>query len=155
MRSSTAIISAGQTPERTARRARWQFWVDRGGTFTDIIARQPDGRLASCKLLSEQSAERGARGHAVLDGIRQLMALAPDAPIPANLIESVRVGTTVATNALLERKGEPSLLIVRIRPDGRVERLDSCATLSLETGDQVEIETPGGGGYGKSPSESE
>ncbi len=112
MRSSTAIMSAGKTPERTARRAGWQFWVDRGGTFTDIIARRPDGSLASCKLLSEQSAERGARGHAVLDGIRQLMALAPDAPIPAELIECVRVGTTVATNALLERKGEPSLLVV-------------------------------------------
>jgi 5-oxoprolinase (ATP-hydrolysing) len=112
MRSSTAPLPAEPGSGQATRKAGWQFWVDRGGTFTDIIARRPDGSLATRKLLSEESEARGARGHAVIEGIRQLMGLAPDAPIPAERIECVRVGTTVATNALLERKGEPALLLV-------------------------------------------
>src|SRR5579871_670157 len=87
----------------------WQFWVDRGGTFTDIVARPPDGSLVTCKLLSE-APERYR--DAVLAGIRRLLDLAPDAAIPADAIEAVKLGTTVATNALLERTGERTLLAI-------------------------------------------
>ncbi|MBV8168190.1 MAG: 5-oxoprolinase, partial [Alphaproteobacteria bacterium] len=87
----------------------WQFWVDRGGTFTDIIARPPDGSLVTLKLLSE---DPGRYRDAVLAGIRRLLGLAPDAAIPPGAIEAVKLGTTVATNALLERKGERTLLAI-------------------------------------------
>ncbi|MGH3182705.1 MAG: hydantoinase/oxoprolinase N-terminal domain-containing protein, partial [Streptosporangiaceae bacterium] len=83
---------------------RWEFWIDRGGTFTDIVARRPDGRLVARKLLSENP--RAYRDAAVA-GIRQLLGLGPADPVPCEQIGSVRLGTTVATNALLERKGEP------------------------------------------------
>jgi 5-oxoprolinase (ATP-hydrolysing) len=89
--------------------AGWQFWVDRGGTFTDIVARHPDGRLSTAKLLSE-NPERYR--DAAVAGIRQILGLAPGAPLPAGLVEAVKMGTTVATNALLERKGERVLLLV-------------------------------------------
>ncbi|KAB2837636.1 MAG: 5-oxoprolinase, partial [Burkholderiales bacterium] len=88
---------------------RWQFWIDRGGTFTDLVARCPDGRLLTHKLLSE-NPERYA--DAAVQGIRELLGLAPGTPVPAEAIEVVRMGTTVATNALLERQGEPTLLVV-------------------------------------------
>jgi 5-oxoprolinase (ATP-hydrolysing) len=88
---------------------RWQFWVDRGGTFTDIVARPPDGSLRTLKLLSE---DPGRYRDAVLAGIRRLLGVAPDAAIPADAIEAVKLGTTVATNALLERKGERTLLAI-------------------------------------------
>ena len=88
---------------------RWQFWIDRGGTFTDIVARRPDGTLKTHKLLSE-NPERYA--DAAVAGIRQLLGIEMDAPIPAESIEAVRLGTTVATNALLERKGEPTVLVI-------------------------------------------
>ena len=88
---------------------RWQFWVDRGGTFTDIVARRPDGTLDTCKLLSE-NPERYS--DAAVAGIRQLLGIDMDVPIPAESIDSVRLGTTVATNALLERKGEPTVLVI-------------------------------------------
>jgi len=88
---------------------RWQFWIDRGGTFTDIVARRPDGTLVTHKLLSE-NPQRYA--DAALQGIRDILGIAPDAPIPAERIEAVKMGTTVATNALLERKGEPTLLVI-------------------------------------------
>ncbi|MBL8473988.1 MAG: hydantoinase B/oxoprolinase family protein [Rhodocyclaceae bacterium] len=88
---------------------RWQFWIDRGGTFTDIVARRPDGTLATHKLLSE-NPERYA--DAALAGMRALLGLAPQAPFAAEGIECVKMGTTVATNALLERRGEPTLLLV-------------------------------------------
>src|SRR5499427_5986188 len=78
----------------SGRDSRWQFWIDRGGTFTDIVARRPDGTLATHKLLSE-SPERYR-----------------DAAIPADAIETVKMGTTVATNALLERKGERTVLLI-------------------------------------------
>lgn len=87
----------------------WQFWIDRGGTFTDLIARSPDGSLIAHKLLSENPAHYA---DAAIQGIRDLMELSSDAHIPANQIEVVRMGTTVATNALLERKGEPLLLAI-------------------------------------------
>ena len=88
---------------------RWQFWIDRGGTFTDIVARRPGGTLATHKLLSE-NPERYR--DAAVAGIRALLGVAPDAPIPAGVIETVRMGTTVATNALLERKGERTVLAI-------------------------------------------
>lgn len=88
---------------------RWQFWIDRGGTFTDIVARQPDGTLVTAKLLSENP---GQYRDAAVAGIRQLMGVAPTAPVPVGAIAAVKMGTTVATNALLERKGEPTALCI-------------------------------------------
>jgi len=88
---------------------RWQFWIDRGGTFTDVVARAPDGRLLIHKLLSE-NPER--YDDAALAGIRHFLGLGRGEPIPAERVESVKMGTTVATNALLERKGEPTLLLI-------------------------------------------
>ena len=87
----------------------WQFWIDRGGTFTDIVARRPDGTLATCKLLSEHP---GRYRDAAVEGIRQLLGLGADAAIPVARIEAVKMGTTVATNALLERRGEPTALAI-------------------------------------------
>ncbi|HND98785.1 MAG TPA: hydantoinase/oxoprolinase N-terminal domain-containing protein, partial [Plasticicumulans sp.] len=87
----------------------WQFWIDRGGTFTDLVARSPDGRLLATKLLSEHP-ERYR--DAAVEGIRRLLGLAAGAPLPAGAIEVVKMGTTVATNALLERRGEPVLLVI-------------------------------------------
>ena len=87
----------------------WQFWIDRGGTFTDIVARDPAGRLSTAKLLSENP---GRYRDAAVAGIRQVLGLAPGAAIPQGAIEAVKMGTTVATNALLERKGERVLLLV-------------------------------------------
>jgi 5-oxoprolinase (ATP-hydrolysing) len=87
----------------------WQFWIDRGGTFTDIVARTPQGDLVTHKLLSE-NPERYK--DAAVHGIRSLLNLRADEPIPAAQIEAVKMGTTVATNALLERKGERTLLVV-------------------------------------------
>ncbi|MGW0149275.1 hydantoinase B/oxoprolinase family protein [Streptomyces sp. NPDC003333] len=81
----------------------WQFWVDRGGTFTDIVARRPDGRLLTHKLLSENPARYA---DAAVAGVRELLG---DSTAP---VEAVRMGTTVATNALLERKGERTLLVI-------------------------------------------
>ncbi|WP_118135309.1 hydantoinase B/oxoprolinase family protein [Oceanicella sp. SM1341] len=86
----------------------WDFWIDRGGTFTDIVARDPEGRLSTAKLLSE-NPERYA--DAALQGIRDFLGLGADAPIPAAAVGAVKMGTTVATNALLERKGEPLVLV--------------------------------------------
>jgi 5-oxoprolinase (ATP-hydrolysing) len=87
---------------------KWQFWIDRGGTFTDIVARRPDGRLLTHKLLSE-NPERYR--DAAIHGIRELLGLPAGADIPPDAIEAVKMGTTVATNALLERKGERTLLV--------------------------------------------
>ncbi|HYH36926.1 MAG TPA: hydantoinase B/oxoprolinase family protein [Azospirillum sp.] len=93
----------------TGSAGRWQFWIDRGGTFTDIVARRPDGAVLTHKLLSE-NPERYR--DAAVQGIRDLLGLAPDEPIPAERVEAVKMGTTVATNALLERKGEKTLLLI-------------------------------------------
>jgi 5-oxoprolinase (ATP-hydrolysing) len=87
----------------------WHFWVDRGGTFTDVVARRPDGALLTRKLLSE-NPERYR--DAAVQGIRELMGLAPGAAIRTDAIGAIKMGTTVATNALLERKGERTLLVI-------------------------------------------
>ncbi|WBY02581.1 hydantoinase B/oxoprolinase family protein [Ramlibacter tataouinensis] len=90
------------------RPARWQFWIDRGGTFTDIVARRPDGSLLTHKLLSDNPEQYR---DAAVAGIRHLLGLEAGQPIGPERVESVKMGTTVATNALLERKGEPTLLV--------------------------------------------
>lgn len=87
----------------------WQFWIDRGGTFTDVVARAPDGSIRIHKLLSE-NPERYE--DAAIQGIRDVLGLAPDEPLPLESIEAVKMGTTVATNALLERKGTPTVLAI-------------------------------------------
>ncbi|MFG2496011.1 hydantoinase B/oxoprolinase family protein [Streptomyces caniferus] len=87
---------------------RWEFWIDRGGTFTDVVGRRPDGRLVTGKLLSHHP-ERYR--DAAVAGIRMLLGLGPDEPVPAERVSVVKMGTTVATNALLERKGEPTVLL--------------------------------------------
>ena len=89
--------------------AGWQFWIDRGGTFTDIVARDPAGNLSTKKLLSENPRRYA---DAAIAGIRAFLALAPDAAIPPGAIDVVKMGTTVATNALLERKGARTLLLI-------------------------------------------
>ncbi|HUL26819.1 MAG TPA: hydantoinase B/oxoprolinase family protein [Streptosporangiaceae bacterium] len=88
---------------------RWEFWIDRGGTFTDVVARRPDGTLAVHKLLSENP---GSYADPAVAGIRHLLSVPAGDPIPAKRISVVRLGTTVATNALLERKGEPTVLVI-------------------------------------------
>ena len=88
---------------------RWQFWIDRGGTFTDIVGKRPDGSLTTLKLLSENPEQYR---DAAVAGIRRLLGLAAGEPITPAQVESVKMGTTVATNALLERKGEPTLLVI-------------------------------------------
>ena len=87
----------------------WQFWIDRGGTFTDVVGRRDDGSLATLKLLSEDPARYR---DAAVEGMRRLLRLAPGAPITPELVDCVRMGTTVATNALLERNGEPTVLVI-------------------------------------------
>ncbi|MEO1424983.1 MAG: hydantoinase/oxoprolinase family protein, partial [Pseudomonadota bacterium] len=89
--------------------AAWDFWIDRGGTFTDIVARDPEGELHSRKLLSENPENYQ---DAALEGIRQLLDLPGDAQIPLSRIGAVKMGTTVATNALLERKGDRVALVI-------------------------------------------
>ncbi|MEV7370313.1 hydantoinase B/oxoprolinase family protein [Streptomyces sp. NPDC090301] len=88
---------------------RWEFWIDRGGTFTDVVGRRPDGRLVTRKVLSHDPARRD---DAAVAGIRLLLGLGPGDPVPADRIAVVKMGTTVATNALLERRGEPTVLLV-------------------------------------------
>ncbi|WP_438969591.1 hydantoinase B/oxoprolinase family protein [Methylophaga sp.] len=87
---------------------KWQFWIDRGGTFTDIVARDPDGALHTHKLLSENTEQYP---DAAVAGIRFLLGLNPDELISVEQVSSIKMGTTVATNALLERKGEPTVLL--------------------------------------------
>lgn len=87
---------------------KWQFWIDRGGTFTDIVARRPDGSTTTAKMLSENPEQYR---DAAVAGIRKLLGIAPGQPVPAEQVECVKMGTTVATNALLERKGERTLLV--------------------------------------------
>ena len=87
---------------------QWDFWIDRGGTFTDVVGRRQDGTLTAHKLLSENPE---AYRDAAVQGIRDLLGLARGEPIPAGRVGAVKMGTTVATNALLERKGERTLLL--------------------------------------------
>ena len=97
----------GTTGETTP--GRWQFWIDRGGTFTDVVGRRPDGAVVTCKLLSD-NPERYA--DAAVAGIRHLLKLDDWQPIPVLEIAAVKMGTTVATNALLERTGERTVLVI-------------------------------------------
>ncbi len=124
----------------------WQFWIDRGGTFTDIVARDPEGRLTTHKLLSENP---GRYRDAAIAGIKSVLNIPLDRPIPSGLIEAVKMGTTVATNALLERKGERVLLVVnkgfadalRIGNQARPRLFDLAITLPSMLYEQVvEIE---------------
>ena len=87
---------------------RWQFWIDRGGTFTDVVGRRPDGSLVTHKLLSENPEQYR---DAAVAGIRHLLGLHPGQAVTPEQVACVKMGTTVATNALLERKGEPTLLV--------------------------------------------
>src|ERR1700758_1069313 len=87
---------------------QWDFWIDRGGTFTDVVGRRPDGTLTAHKLLSENPE---AYRDAAVQGIRDLLGLAKGEPIPLGRVGAVKMGTTVATNALLERKGDRTLLL--------------------------------------------
>ncbi len=86
----------------------WQFWIDRGGTFTDLVGKRPDGTLVTHKLLSENPEQYR---DAAVAGIRHLLGLKPGEPVTPEQVECVKMGTTVATNALLERKGEATLLV--------------------------------------------
>ncbi|WP_420993916.1 hydantoinase B/oxoprolinase family protein [Cupriavidus sp. 30B13] len=97
--------SAAFVPDRR----RWQFWIDRGGTFTDVVGLRPDGTVVTHKLLSENPEQYS---DAAVAGIRHLLGLAPGEPVTPALVEVVKMGTTVATNALLERKGEPLALFI-------------------------------------------
>ena len=87
---------------------RWQFWIDRGGTFTDVVGKRPDGSLVTHKLLSDNPEQYR---DAAVAGIRHLLGLKPGEPVSAKQVACVKMGTTVATNALLERQGEPTLLV--------------------------------------------
>jgi 5-oxoprolinase (ATP-hydrolysing) len=107
MRAGTAC-----EPERAVKQAmsgRWQFWIDRGGTFTDIVGYAPDGRVHTQKLLSENPSQYP---DAAVEGIRRLLGLTAGESITAQRVACVKMGTTVATNALLERKGERTLLVI-------------------------------------------
>ncbi len=124
----------------------WQFWIDRGGTFTDIVARDPNGKLSTHKLLSENPEHYK---DAAIAGIKTILGVAPSEPIPPGQIEAVKMGTTVATNALLERKGDRTLLLVnkgfadalRIGNQARPRLFDLAITLPTMLYEQVaEIE---------------
>ena len=99
------LLVDGKAPKEAR---KWQFWIDRGGTFTDIVAQCSDGSTQIHKLLSE-NPERYE--DAPIQGIRELMGLGESEPIPAEKIAVVKMGTTVATNALLERQGDRTLFI--------------------------------------------
>ena len=88
---------------------KWQFWIDRGGTFTDIVSLAPEGKISTLKLLSENPEQYP---DAALEGIRRMLDVATIEAIPSNLIGHVKMGTTIATNALLERKGERVALVI-------------------------------------------
>ena len=89
--------------------SKWDFWIDRGGTFTDIVARTPKGDLKTHKILSEKPE---SYKDAAVQGVREIMELSKDDAIPENAIRAIKMGTTVATNALLERKGERTVLFI-------------------------------------------
>ncbi len=96
-------------PKGKPQPGKWDFWIDRGGTFTDIVARTPEGTIVAHKLLSDNPE---AYPDAAIEGIRQLMDLPDGEAIPADAIAAVKMGTTVATNALLERTGDPTVLVI-------------------------------------------
>src|SRR5688572_30006217 len=96
-------MGSGRTPLDS-----YEFWIDRGGTFTDVVARDDSGALTAIKVLSEAA---GQYPDAAIEGIRRLLGVASGDDLPLDRIRGVKMGTTVATNALLERKGEPTLLV--------------------------------------------
>src|SRR6188768_2093906 len=104
------FVGRGQndTSESRAMSGAWDFWIDRGGTFTDVVGRRPDGTLTAHKLLSENPE---AYRDAAVQGIRDLLGLNKGELIPPGRVGAVKMGTTVATNALLERKGDRTLLV--------------------------------------------
>ncbi|HQR72392.1 MAG TPA: hydantoinase/oxoprolinase family protein, partial [Burkholderiaceae bacterium] len=112
----------------------WEFWIDRGGTFTDVVARRPDGALVTHKLLSDNPEQYR---DAAVAGIRHLLGLSTADAMPVERIASVKMGTTVATNALLERKGEPTVLVItrgfrdalRIAYQNRPRLFERCIVL--------------------------
>ncbi|WPB55961.1 hydantoinase B/oxoprolinase family protein [Xylophilus sp. GOD-11R] len=106
--ASPTPSASSESPARTSRPNRWQFWIDRGGTFTDVVGRRPDASLVTHKLLSENPEQYR---DAAVAGIRHLLGLKAGEAVTPALVECVKMGTTVATNALLERKGEPTLLV--------------------------------------------
>lgn len=93
----------------TGTEGQWQFWIDRGGTFTDVVAKRPDGEIIVHKLLSENPEQYS---DAPVQGIRDCLGLSADDPIPAEQIAGIKMGTTVATNALLEHAGDRTLLVI-------------------------------------------
>ena len=95
--------------KKTTKNFKWQFWIDRGGTFTDVIGKNPAGKILAHKLLSENSRQYP---DAAIQGIRDLLGLHNSDEIPMQQIDTIKMGTTVATNALLERKGENTLLAI-------------------------------------------
>ena len=95
--------------KKTTKNFKWQFWIDRGGTFTDVIGKNPAGKILTHKLLSENSRQYP---DAAIQGIRDLLGLNNSDEIPMQQIDTIKMGTTVATNALLERKGENTLLAI-------------------------------------------
>jgi 5-oxoprolinase (ATP-hydrolysing) len=117
MNDAAAAVAAGERESQMAEATggdaaqdlgKWHFWIDRGGTFTDVVARSPAGAISARKVLSQGPAYDDA----ALEGIRQALGLASGAPIPAGRVAVVKMGTTVATNALLERRGERTLLVI-------------------------------------------
>ena len=103
-------MSGARKDEQTsAEMGAWQFWIDRGGTFTDVVARTPEGKLVTHKLLSENP---GRYEDAALQSMRDMLGLAANEKIPAEVVDAVKMGTTVATNALLERKGDRTALLI-------------------------------------------
>ncbi len=106
--ASTAFTMPAKRPNKNPAKL-WDFWIDRGGTFTDVVGRRPDGSLTAHKLLSENPE---AYADAAVQGIRDLLGLKGSEPIPPGKVGAVKMGTTVATNALLERKGERTLLLI-------------------------------------------
>ena len=127
----------------------WQFWIDRGGTFTDIIARHPDGTLLCRKYLSENPE---SYDDAAVYGIKSMLDIHQSDPVPDGLIDKIKMGTTVATNALLERKGDDVLLAVtkgfkdaleigyQARPDTfalKIEKPDILYTRVVEINERV------------------
>src|SRR3954454_10233279 len=107
-RDTVNCRSMPQSPTSSPAPTRWQFWIDRGGTFTDVVGRRPDGTLVTHKLLSDNPEQYR---DAAVAGIRHLLGLQAGETIRPEQVECVKMGTTVATNALLERKGEPTLLV--------------------------------------------
>ena len=108
-RVPTTVERTVMAPSIAPAATRWQFWIDRGGTFTDLVARRPDGGLVTHKLLSDNPEHYA---DAALQGIRELLGVPANQPIPAERIAAVKMGTTVATNALLERQGDRTLLLI-------------------------------------------